>query len=852
MKLHLLCEGLSEPIGIDSSMPQLSWAGDEDGIRQCGCRVQIMRREEVISDSGWLETADSRYTVPIALEEKTQYHWKVAVKTEDNGELESQPASFRTGIFCQEHWKGNFITGGTLLRKEFTLAGKPSFASCSFTGLGYCEAWINGTKVGNDVLFPSYTTYDKTIEYTVKDVTSLLKEGTNVIGLMLGGHWALDENLCASDVYSEAFYRGRCMGACELEIELEDGCHVEVSGDYSNENCGGDSGHCSGRASIIISTNDTWQASMSPIVFSSVFDGEHYDARLEQPGWCSSEFDASNWTKAEICQPPSGKLRYSYTPPIQVIENIPVCSIEKKGEEWVLDFGQNFSGWIRLHIREEADTCLRIRYGEVLYEDGTLNTENLRNAKATDKYICKGGGECYEPRFTYHGFRYVSISGLSSLGKEDVTGRVVHSSNPFIGSFHCSNEDFNRIYRAMTWTMRSNMHSIPTDCCQRDERQGWMADAGVSSEFGVLNFDLQRFYRKWFQDIRDTQLPDGSLPLAGAPGWPRDTFIWKIGYYMALRNLYLYTGDVRTVRDNYGALQKYEQYMHDTLKDGLIPYDFYNDWLAIEFANNLMISNSYFVDFYNAMILFAEALEDESGIRLYKERRQALVDKINETYYGWCLDNPLGTGYYGTCDTLAVAPSAMALEYGIVPERLTEKVEDALLWQLTRSRGSVQFPTGILTSGILVDCLAHRGHDDIAFQLLNREDYPSLRFMLSHGATTIWERWQYLVGNEMNSHNHPALCSLGAWFYKSLCGLREISPGKDGTAKVLLKPYLPEEMENAGMSLATHWGTISLQWEKTGSTVNYHICLPGRVAGKVVMPDGSEKEVAAGKNVVSW
>ncbi len=828
MKLTLLCEGLKDPVGIDTPAPQLSWKGEEEGIRQSACRIWIREKEKEVWDSGWIETADSRYLVPVKLEEKKRYQWRVIVRTDEGEEIESREASFRTGILEQEHWTGSFITGGTLLRKEFVLEQKHLFAACSFTGLGYCEAWINGEKVGKDVLFPSYTTYGKTVEYAVQDVTSMLKEGKNVIGLMLGGHWKLDENLCATEVYSEAFYRGRCMGLCQLDLEMEDGSHA------------------------VIGSDESWQTSASPITFSSVFDGEHYDARLEQADWSEPEFDASGWNRAELCKDALGELRYSYIPPIRVTEELSVKSIQERDGELVLDFGQNFSGWIRLHIQEKEGTQLRIRYGEVLYEDGTLNTENLRNAKATDIYICKGGGEYYEPRFTYHGFRYVSISGLSALSAEDVTGRVVHSSNPFIGSFHCSNEDFNRIYQAMTWTMRSNMHSIPTDCCQRDERQGWMADAGVSSEFGVLNFDLQRFYRKWFQDIRDTQLPDGSLPLAGAPGWPRDTFIWKIGYHMSLRNLYLYTGDLRTVKDNYDALKKYEAYMHSTLEGGLIPYDFYNDWLAIEFANNLMIANSYFVDFYNAMILFAEAMEDEEGLKRYKERSQALMDRINEVYYGWCLDDPLGTGYYGTCDTVAAAPSAMALEYGIVPEKLQKKVEDALLWQLTRSRGSVQFPTGILTSGILVDCLAHRGYDDVAYQLLNREEYPSLRFMLAHGATTIWERWQYLVGNEMNSHNHPALCSLGAWFFKSLCGLRKIMPQKDGRVKVLLQPYLPDDMDEADMSLDTHWGTIKLKWTKKDSVVKYDVCLPGRMAGKVILPDGREKNVSAGEMRFTW
>lgn len=827
-KLELLCEGISDPVGIDTAMPELSWQEPKEGIRQAACRIWLGHREHTVWDSGWVKTANSRHTVPVSLGEKKKYYWKVWIRDETGKEIHSGEAVFRTGIFDPLHWKASFITGGTLLRKEFELEELPAFASLSFTGLGYCEAWINGKKVGNNVLFPSYTIYKKTVEYMVEDITAHIKKGANVIGLMLGGHWKLDEDLRPIEVYSDAFYQGQCTGLCQLDLEMEDGRQITLGSD------------------------ETWHVSMSPVTFSSIFDGEHYDARLEQDGWCTPEFNAMGWKKAAICSEHLGKLRYSYTPPIRVIEDIPAHSIQKKQGEWILDFGQNFAGRIKIHIQEEAGQKVTIRHGEVLYEDGTLNTENLRNAKATDLYICRGGTECYEPHFTYHGFRYVSIRGLSHLSLEDVSGRVVHSSNSFAGDFHCSKEAFNRIYRAMVWTMRSNMHSIPTDCCQRDERQGWMADAGVSSEFGVLNFDLTRFYRKWFQDIRDTQLPDGSLPLAGAPGWPRDTFIWKTGYHMTLRSLYLYTGDIRAVRENYTALQKYESYLHSTLKDGLISYDFYNDWLAIEFANNLMISNSFLVDFYNAMFLFAQVMEDKDGMERYRKRKEALVSKINDAFYGWCLDNPLGTGYYGTCDTVAAAPSAMALEYGIVPKKLQKKVEDALLWLLIYSRGSIQFPTGILTSGILMDCLSHTGHDDIAYCLLDREDYPSLRFMLAHGATTIWERWQYMTGNEMNSHNHPALCSLGTWFFKSLCGLRQIIPRKDGTAWIKLQPYLPKDMDEAQMSLQTHWGLIRLEWEKKNQTAVYRVSLPGRVSGEAELPNGRKERLAAGKFVFEW
>ena len=767
MARKLYCEGLVNPVGIDKLQPELSWRMDEELEAQRDWRVQVLQKDKTVFDSGIVAGMERKCILSESLEENTEYQWKLNWTLED-GEIGEEQAVFSTGISAPDYFKAQYITGGTLFRKDFLLDEIPQKAILYFTGLGYVQSYINGEKITDRELFPSYTVYEKTVEYTAADVTTQLKNGENVLGLWVGGHWPLDEKLRAKDVYSEAFYRGRCVGLAELHLTFEDGRRE------------------------ILGTDNTWQTSMSPIEISSVFDGEYYDARKEQAGWNAPGFNYKEWKNAVLAKEPLGKLVYSYTPAIRVVEELKPQKIWKQGESWMVDFGQNFTGWVCLSIEEKEGTLIKLRHGEVIYPDGSLNVENLRFAKATDVYICKGGKEYYEPRFTYHGFRYAEVTGITGeLKEEQIIGRVVHTDNQEISGFSCSDDAFNRIFKAMVWTMRSNMHSVPTDCCQRDERQGWMADAGMASEFGMLHFDLTNFYRKWFRDIRDTQEKDGSMPLAGAPGWPRDTFIWKVGYHMTLRNAYLYTGDKELVKENYPALQKYEAYLHSILVNGLLSYDFYNDWLALEFANNLMIANSFLADFYEALVLFADVMEDVKGKELYETRLAALKEAINREYYGKCMDNPLGTGYYGTCDTLAVAPSAMALEFHIVPEKFREKVIREMLFQVAESRGSVQYPTGILTSGILNQCLSDIGRDDIIYEFFSREDYPSLKFMLSKGATTIWERWQYLVHNEMNSHNHPALCSLGSWFFKGICGLRKVTPGEDGGVHLEINPYIP-------------------------------------------------------------
>ena len=328
------------------------------------------------------------------------YQWKLNWTLED-GKIGEEQAVFSTGISNPDYFKAQYITGGTLFRKDFLLDEIPQKAVLYFTGLGYVQSYINGEKITDRELFPSYTVYEKTVEYTAADVTTQLKNGENVLGLWVGGHWPLDEKLRAKDVYSEAFYRGRCVGFAELHLTFKDG------------------------RSEILGTDDTWQTSMSPIEISSVFDGEHYDARKEQAGWNTPGFNSKEWKNAVLAKEPLGKLVYSYTPAIRVVEELKPQEIWKQGESWIVDFGQNFTGWVCLSIEEQEGTLITLRHGEVIYPDGSLNVENLRFAKATDVYICKGGKEYYEPRFTYHGFRYAEVTGITGeLKEEQITGRI--------------------------------------------------------------------------------------------------------------------------------------------------------------------------------------------------------------------------------------------------------------------------------------------------------------------------------------------------------------------------------------------------------------------------------------------
>lgn len=780
----LLCEGRATPLGIDARQPQFSWhfmqAGRDRGqtayrLLVADSRPELDRDRGNLWDSGQRDSAAThliRYEgLPLA--SRTRYFWKVRV-WEASGVpgAYSEPAEFETGLLKQAEWQAAWIGGYPLLRTTFALDKRVVRARVYVTAAGYYELRINGRKVGDEVLSPSFTSFEQRNEYQVFAVEAYLRDGANAVGLMLGQGW----------------YKAEPRALLQLELRFADGSALTVVSDH------------------------TWRGNDGPIRAASIYDGERYDARAERAGWDQGRYDDGDWHNVRVFDAPSAKLVARSLPPIHVVERIRPLAISRPYPGIaVVDFGQNFAGWTRLQLQGEEGRTVALKYAELLNEDGTVNQRNLRKAKATDEYICQGEGlESYEPRFTYHGFRYVQIENYPGLLTEErIIGQVVHSSVRETSGFACSNPLFNRIHQAMKWTLRNNLHSVPTDCCQRDERQGWLGDGHIASEAAIHNFDMHQFYKKWLEDIRDVQDPlTGTLLGSTAPLWFKSQSVpWMAAYFIVLWNLYRYYGDKSALEDHYDNLRRLFAYFHEHTDGHLLTIEEpHGDWLAIQHTPYNQITNGFYCMVCRIMAEISQVLGEQAQAEKYRTIAAEIRQAYNDRFY-----TPQ-TGFYGQLQHISQFGNALPLWLEMAPAEERAKVVDSLLWDIEHAHGSVQLTTGILGTKYTVELLSRLGRNDLVYQLFNRTAYPGWGFMIDHGATTIWERWQYLIGSEMNSHNHPALTSADTWFLQELLGMK--LEWADGVGKFVIQPYFAPGLSSAKGYWVTPWGRFGVAWTR--------------------------------------
>jgi len=843
--------------------PRLSWrlSNERRGITQTGYQVRVATSAELLNageadvwDSGRVESSSSTTVEPdlTELSPDTTYYWTVRVWGDDGAVSDwSDPAQFTTALPDDDtHWDGEWIGVpenddddlSPQLRTEVELDGEIQSARAHVVSVGYGELYINGDRVGDEQLNPAWTEYEKTTLYTTYDVGDVLASGDNAFGVWLGRGWY---SLEASDT---AWY-------VQWEEVGPPSALVQINVTYAD-----------GRTETIVS-DSSWTTTASPILENHIYDGETYDAREENPGWAKAGFDDSAWDQATILDPPSDEfaLKPQRTPPIRVTETVEPDAIVDRGDRYLVDFGQNMAGWIELSIGDpDKGDEIVLKHAETLIADddsltrdletGTLSRGDLRGADAMDTYIARGDDrEVYEPRFTYHGFRYATVEGYpGELTEADLVAKVVHTDFDRNGSFVCSNDDLNQVQHNAVWGLRSNAMGIPTDCPNRDERFGWTGDVHQNVRADYYNFDPARFHEKWLDDIEDNQRPAGNItntiPFARRrqdaeedPWWEIADPNWGKTYVLLPWRGYIHTGDKKILEEHYDGLQAYVDFWHDEAEGHIIPENMtkYGDWLSFEPQTSDPALFSTFAHYQTTdrFARIADALGYGDDAQKYRARADAIADAFHDEFFD-PETNEYGTGTQATF--------VLPLFEGLVPDEREEAVVETLVEKIrTEDDGKLQ--TGFIATRPLIFTLVEHGYEELAYHVVSQPEQPGWVYMVEQGATTMWERWDSdeRLGGFMNSMNHRPWTLISEWFYRTIVGIDAAEPGFE---HVKIAPTVVGDLTWAGAQTETVKGTVSSRWELTeteerGSReMKLDVAIPGNATGTVEIPTlGNDK-----------
>ncbi len=718
-----------------------------------------------------------------------------------------------------------------LLRREFNVARAIKRATAYMCGLGLSELYINGSKIGDHVLSPGLTDYGKRALYVAYDITQDLRAGVNAVGVILGnGRYFAPRRSSPTNTINYGYPKL----LFQLEIEYHDGSIETVLSDGS------------------------WKLTdKGPIRANSEYDGEIYDARKELNGWSKPGFQDSDWQAAEIVDAPTGVLSSEMAEPIRVMETLrPIAMTSPRSGCYIFDMGQNMVGWCRLRVKGPRGTKVYMKHAEKLRPDGTLYLDNLRSAKVADVYTLKGEKtEVYEPRFTYHGFRYVEIAGFP--GTPDLSaieGVVIHDALERTGEFSCSEPLLNRIYHSIYWGVRGNYRSIPTDCPQRDERQGWFGDRAQESKGEMYMFGAAALYTKWIRDMEDSQLPDGSLPDLAPAFWPfyTNSVTFPTTALVIPGHIYHEYGDLRILETHYACMRRWVEKMIANLADFTMPGDTYGDWCvppeSLEMiwsadpdrvTNPELVATAYFYYDLRLIAHYALLLGKTDDAARYND----LADRVRVAFNAKFL-NP-ATGVY---DNGTQTSSVLPLACGLVPDDQKERVFANLLENILVKNGC-HIGTGMIGCQWLMRVLSDNGRPDVACKLAIQTSYPSWGYMVEQGATTVWELWNGDHGDPlMNSGNHVMqIGDLCTWLYEYVAGISpdEACPGFKHT---IMRPQVIGHLTSAKAYHRSMYGKIVSDWNIENGTFEWRIEIPANTTATVYVPaDAPESILESGK-----
>ena len=824
----------------DTQNPMFGWTAvsDTDGDGQTACRVTVADADgSLLWDSGWQQQAAQRLTyagAPLPVGQPLSV--QVGLRSAGGEETFSARQTFYNGQRPQ--WEGCWLVptqyrsrAVNQYRRRFAVKGPIRNACLYVAGLGYHKVWLNGRALDDAVLDPAHANYAKTVYYTVLPglETQLQADGTeNELVVQVADGWR----------HNDSAFVEQATGGRKIEFAGQPMLSAVLEWDGPE-----------GRQRLV--TDADWQWRYDPIVESNLFDGETYNAAALLPE------NEAEWAPVACTDGPGGEMRPMTIAPIREQETYPAIDIfEPVKGVFVADFGQNIAGVLRFTLPEglRRGQKITVSFMEFLDEDGTLYRAPLRGAKQTDTYIAAGSSDAelkvWQPQFTYHGFRYAEIRGLECVQRSQLTAVALYTDVASGSSFRCGNALINQIHRNAVQTEKANIHSILTDCPQRDERMGWMNDATVRFEETPYNFHIGRLFAKVVRDIRNEQRPNGAFTCC-APfvfgALPADPVCSS--YLVAGAQALLYTGNIAVIAQAFDGFAAWEDFLLSQSKDYIVQYSYYGDWAAPAYAcqsdesavsavtPGLLMSTGY--SYFNCRTL--AQLAHRLGRAADEQKYAVLAQRVKEAFLAewWHPDTALvATGSQGA--------QAFALWLELLPQR--EAVRAAAQLHNDLVQKEYRFTTGNLCTRYMLDMLAKYGYVEDVWQLLNSTQYPSFGYMIQNEATTVWERFELKKNPDMNSHNHPMYGAVDAWFYRWLCGIR---PTAEGFDEVEIRPCYPQGLLSAQAVVDTVHGDVGVRWVKRYGQLHLYVHLPFGMHGTVWLPDGPAT-VGSGSHQYHW
>ena len=841
---NLRCEYMVNPVGIDTEKPRFTWqmVSENRGAEQSAYEI-LVGTDPVDVASGkanvWASGRIKGSTVPALwsgppLQPFTRYYWAIKIRERNSGWTKlSETASFETGYMKKVPWKGHWITDtydynlkpAPYFRKEFSVSRQVTSARAYIAVAGLYELSINGQKAGDHRLDPMYTRFDRRTLYVSYDVTGHLQEGDNVIGVLLGNGW-YNHQSTAVWYFDKAPWRARPKFCMDLRITYEDGTEETVA------------------------TDRDWKTSLSPVIFNSIYTAEHYDARLEQPGWDSPGFNDSKWRNSLNTGAPSSNITAQVLHPIRnVLEIPPAEMVQFTSKNYLFDFGRNISGVIRIKVSGEEGTQIRLIHAERLDPKGHADLSNIdvhfrptddSDPFQTDILILSGKKEdVFMPRFNYKGFQYVEIVSDKpvNITSESMTAYFMHSDVPPAGKISSSNNTLNRTWMASNASYLSNLFGYPTDCPQR-EKNGWTGDAHINIETGLYNYDAITIYEKWLADHRDEQLSNGVLPaIIPTSGWGyhwANGPDWTSTIALIPWNIWLFYGDHRLLEDCYDNIKRYVDQIDSRSPDGITDWGL-GDWVPVKSKTpKEFTSTAYY--FADATILAKTARllgrYDDAG------KYSRLAEKIKKAFNDKYLDPE--KAIYGT--GLQTELSA-ALHWGLVPEEYVSRVAENLSARVMADNEHID--VGLLGTKTILNALSENGYPDLAYRVAAQETFPSWGWWIVNGATTFYENWPLDASSDI-SMNHIMFGEINAWYYKALGG---IFPDEEapGFKNVVLKPNFVDGLDHFEAEHEGPYGTIISRWEKFPDKVVYHVSIPPNSTAELFLK--ADRILEGGKDI---